>query len=899
MLQNSAPETPLYSDELKDLLLGLLRSIIVDREPRVARLLTSESQTLPGEPELRIASLQVIGIWFNLLHIVEENVAMRARRRIESLAGPDHVKGTFSNILAGAAAANIDPETVARALQTFDVSPTITAHPTEAKRVTVLEIHRRIYRKLVELEIQRWTPRERDRLLREVRAEIDLLWMTGELRLERPSLEQEIAWGQHFFREILFEAVPQIYENLTAAIHRHFPHEDLPVVPFVRFSSWIGGDRDGNPNVTAEVTRRTLAANHELAIAHYRQRLTGLIKTLSISGNVIEVPTDFAARHSRLLARAGIAEAVAERNPGEIFRQYLAAVGALLKATDDGGGYERAVEFADDIAALERALLEIRAVSIAVLMVRPLRREIETFGFRTVSLDIRQNSDVINRTVDAIWQANANPDDEMPELGSAAWSAKLRSELNAQHWSMPKLDGLDNEAAEAVDLFALLRQTLDGGDQNAIGAFILSMTRSADDLLAVYVLGKYAGLINGADGSGEVMLPIVPLFETIDDLRHAPAILRELFSVPLVQRSLTAQGRVQEVMLGYSDSNKDGGFLCSSWELIKAQKRIVGVARQEGVEIRFFHGRGGSVSRGGAPTGRAIAAQPAETVAGRMRITEQGEVVSSKYANRGTALYQLELLTSSVLAHTLKSPSEQELKRNPEFEEAFEALSGMSEAAYKKLLNAPGFIDYFQSASPVNELALLNIGSRPAKRFGLSGLEDLRAIPWVFAWSQNRHLITGWYGLGTAIKSLVTIRGAPGSELLRRMFKRSREFRLMINEVEKMLHQADMDIAAAYADLVADEKVRKSVLTMIRSEYELSCEAVRQISQNDELAARFPAFRRRIGDVQPYINQVNRLQVELLAEFRASGPDKANPDTVTRPLLMSMNCIAAGMGWTG
>ncbi|NNE24554.1 MAG: phosphoenolpyruvate carboxylase [Rhizobiales bacterium] len=894
-LEISSSETPLHSEDVKEQLLGLLRIIIVDREPRVAGLLTSAAGVLPADRELRIASLQVIGIWFNLLNIIEENAAMRSRRGIETLAGPDQVKGTFSNILAGAAAQGIDPKAVSFALQQFDVSPTITAHPTETNRVTVMEIHRRIYRKLVELEIERWTPRERDRLIRELRAEIDLLWMTGELRLERPSLDQEIAWGQHFFREILFEAVPQIYENLASAIHRHYPQDDLPIRPFVRFSSWIGGDRDGNPNVTADVTRRTLAVNRELAMAHHKARLQALTKTLSISSNVVDVPAEFLERHAGLLTRAGIADTVKSRNPGEVFRQYLAAMTVLLSAD----GYKRARDFGDDIAALERALLQMRAISLASMVVRPFRREIETFGFRAVSLDIRQNSDVINRTIHDVWRLNAASPEEVPEPASPAWGAKLRSELSAQTRDAPVMDGLCDEAAEAMKLFRLLAETLKGPDQRAIGAFILSMTRSSDDLLAVYVLCKYAGMVDGGDGSGDVSLPIVPLFETIDDLRRAPAILRDLLKVPLVRRSVRALGNVQEVMLGYSDSNKDGGFVCSTWELIKAQKQIVSAANKEKLTISFFHGRGGSVSRGGAPTGRAIAAQPAETVGGRMRITEQGEVVSSKYANRGTAIYQLELLTSSVLAHTLKSPSEEELKANPEFDEAFEALSGMSEAAYRKLLQTPDFIDYFQSASPVNELAMLNIGSRPAKRFGLGGLEDLRAIPWVFAWSQNRHLITGWYGLGSALASFMEVRGAGGIDLLRRMFEHSREFRLVIDEVEKTLYQADMTIAREYAGLVANETLRARILAMITGEYATSCDAVCRITGRDDLAGRFPAFQRRFDDVRPYIDQVNRLQAELLGEFRAAAPGAANEKTVTQPLLMSMNCIAAGMGWTG
>ena len=760
----------------------------------------------------------------------------------------------------------------------------------------MLEIHRRIYRKLVELEIQRWTPRERNRLVRELRTEIDLLWMTGELRLERPSLDQEVAWGQHFFRETLFEGTAHVYEQLAAAVHRHYANEAVPVRPFIRYSSWIGGDRDGNPNVTAEVTRNTLAANRRLVVEYYQHRLEGLIKTLSISENVVPVPENFREHCRKLIDRSGLPGGVNQRNPGEIFRQYLVAASRLVAASADGeGGYRRAADFSNDILLLERALLDIKATSIATLLVRPLRWEIETFGFRTVSLDIRQNSDVINRTVAAIWSANAGDGDVAPEPETAEWSARLRDELNAQTERLPKLDDLGDEATETVKLFALLAETLGSQDANAVGAFILSMTRSADDLLAVYVLGKYAGFLAGGDGSGAFALPIVPLFETIDDLRRAPAILKGLFAVPLVKRSIRHHGNLQEVMLGYSDSNKDGGYLCSTWELVKAQKRIVATAAGLGVEICFFHGRGGSVSRGGAPTGRAIAAQPARTVGARLRNTEQGEVVSSKYANRGTAQYQLELLTSSVLAHTLKSPGEKELRDNPEFDDAVEALSGMSEAAYSKLLHQDGFIDYFQSASPVNELALLNIGSRPAKRFGLGGLEDLRAIPWVFAWSQNRHLVTGWYGLGSALQSFMTIRGDAGEALLRKMFGSSRLFRLVIDEVEKMLCLADMDIASAYADLTPDAELRGRILGLVQDEHERTRQSIARIIESDDLAARFPAFRGRVDDVRPYLDQINHLQIELLSEYRSKGPEAASTDA----LLMTMTCLSAGMGWTG
>ncbi len=896
MNDSKAANGPLQDDETHELLLGLLRSVIVDREPRVAGVLAQEGRDLPRQHDLCIASLQVIGMWFNLLNVAEENIAMRVRRRLEAIGGPDQVKGTFSNILADAAASGISPETLTDALNKFDVSPTITAHPTEAKRVTVLEIHRRIYRKLVELEIQRWTPRERNRLVRELRTEIDLLWMTGELRLARPSLDQEVAWGQHFFRETLFDGTAHVYEQLAAAVHRHYANEAVPVRPFIRYSSWIGGDRDGNPNVTTEVTRNTLTANRQLVVEYYRHRLEGLVKTLSISENIVTVPDNFRARCRDLIARSGLAVDAGVRNPGEIFRQYLAAVSQLVADSAHGdGGYRLAADFSNDILLLERALLDIKATSIATLLVRPLRWEIETFGFRTVSLDIRQNSDVINRTVAAIWKVNKVGDEPVPEPSTPEWSERLRHELSAQNDRLPEFEGLSEEAEETVKLFALLAETLGGRDANAIGAFILSMTRSADDLLAVYVLGKYAGFLAGGDGSGAFALPIVPLFETIDDLRRAPGILKELFAVPLVNRSVRHQGNLQEVMLGYSDSNKDGGYLCSTWELVKAQRGIVATAGAHGVDIRFFHGRGGSVSRGGAPTGRAIAAQPARTVGARMRITEQGEVVSSKYANRGTAQYQLELLTSSVLAHTLKSPHEKELRDNPEFDDAMEALSGMSQAAYSNLLHQEGFIDYFQSASPVNELALLNIGSRPAKRFGLGGLEDLRAIPWVFAWSQNRHLVTGWYGLGSALQSFMSIRGAAGEKMLRDMFASSRLFRLVVDEVEKMLCLADMKVAAAYAGLTSDAELRSRVLGLVEAEHERTRQTIARVIESDDLAARFPAFRSRIDNVRPHLDQINHLQIELLHDYRSKGPEAASTDA----LLMTMTCLSAGMGWTG
>jgi len=424
------------------------------------------------------------------------------------------------------------------------------------------------------------------------------------------------------------------------------------------------------------------------------------------------------------------------------------------------------------------------------------------------------------------------------------------------------------------------------------------MTHSVDDVLGTYVLAKEAGLFADAAGTESCTLPIVPLFESIEDLRRAPDIMRELLHIPLVRRSVRAQGGVHEVMIGYSDSNKDGGFLTSNWELAKTQVKLTRLGRECGVPIAFFHGRGGSVSRGGAPTGRAIAAQPAGSIQGRLRLTEQGEVVSLKYASRGTAGYQIELLASSVLEHSLMSEREDALVPTAEFDEALEALAGAAHAEYRRLAEHQDLLAYFQAASPLEEIALLNIGSRPARRFGAKTLADLRAIPWVFAWTQNRHCVPGWYGVGSGLGTFLEVRGARGEALLKRMFNNSRLFRLIVDEAEKTLAYVDLVIAREYAGLVAESRVRDAIFPMIEEEYRRTVEVVLRLSGEREIADRFPQFRRRLARRLPTLAQVNRQQIELLRRFR-DGAERPAPDEHLNSLLLSINCIAAGFGSTG
>jgi len=898
-----------YATEVAELLFKLLLEVVRARQPEVEPILLGAELDHRTAPELLARTLQVQGIWFQLLSIAEQNAAMRRRRQTESERGLEQVKGTFAQVIADAKVMEIPIDDLREVLRTLRIRPVITAHPTEAKRVTVLERHRRIYRRLVDLESPRWTPRERFALTESLRNEIDLLWLTGELRLEKPTVPQEVHWGLHFFNETLYEAVPELLEKLERALQHEYPGTRLEVPPFFQFGSWIGGDRDGNPFVTGEVTRLSLNENRLASVQRYRQRLVDQLKNLSITERAVPVSDEFRRELARALEASGEGAVIATRNPGEVFRQYLACMTKRMDATVAAAqqgkpapaetGYPTADALLNDLRILERGLVGARSENLAHALIKPVIREVESFRFSTVRLDLRDNSTTLNHSLADLWRVSegkggASP----PPTGSEEWRNWILVELARPLAGQRRWTGIAPETVETLEMFRVVRSTREGLDREAFGSFILSMTRNVSDVLAAYLLAKEAGLFADTAGVESCTLPIVPLFESIEDLRRAPTMMRELLGIPVVRRSIRAQGGIQEVMIGYSDSNKDGGFLPSNWELSKAQTRLTRLGEELGIPIAFFHGRGGSVSRGGAPTGRAIAAQPAGSIKGRMRITEQGEVVSFKYANRGTAAYQVELLAASVLEHTLKSEREEALLPVGEFDEAMEALSGAAQAAYRRLVEDPDLITYFQAASPLEELTLLNIGSRPARRFGAQTLADLRAIPWVFAWSQNRHFITGWYGLGSGLETFLQVRGDRGSRLLQRMYADSRLFRLIIDEAEKMLSYVDLGIAREYAALVPDAGVRDRVFGRIEEEYTRTVAAVLKVSGAREVAQRFPRFRRRLGRRLPAINQVSRAQIELLRRVRAAKDEKERMDHLAA-LLLSINCISGGFGATG
>ena len=887
------------------LLAEALLAVLERRQPSIAALFSQGRAPGVGTTQEVLRYLQAIGIWFQLLAIAEEQLAMRARRLGETEGGRESVEGSFARVIAEAAAAGVPASRIEAFLKSARIRPVVTAHPTDIKRVTVLQAHRRIYRHLIGLETDRWTPAERRKLLETVRNEIDLLYLTGEIRLTKPTVRDEVAWGLYFFEENLYDCGPQVIQQLEAALAAHYPDHRWSVPAFLQFGSWIGGDRDGNPFVTTEITRETLRRNRLAALNRCRGRLQTVQWTLSVANHMTELSASFSAALERALAESGRGEEIAARNPGEVFRQFAACMLQKVEAaitrmaggeSVEASGYRDPAQLVADLRVMEQGLAEANCQALAEEWVTPLRREVEIFGFRTVSLDIRQNSAAINACLREIQraQAGAEPGGETAAPGlSGQW---ILGELLRPQETLPDFTGLSEQAGETVELFRALRRIQDDLDDEAIGSIIVSMTQSVSDLLAVYLLAKYAGFFLDPEAREICSCRIVPLFETIEDLKAAPRIMRELVAIPLVRRSVTFQGGFQEVMLGYSDSNKDGGFFASNWELAKAQTKLMAVAAETGLPIVFFHGRGGSVSRGGLPLGAAIQSQPPGTVQGRFRQTEQGEIVTAKYANRGTAMFQLELMASSVLKATLAGD-----RRKPgaaELEEVMEALSGMSYAAYRRLIEHPKLVAYFQAASPVEELVRLKIGSRPARRSGAKSLDDLRAIPWVFAWSQNRHLVPGWYGVGSALDNLMRVRGDEGRRTLRRMLRESPLFQTVIEEVGKTLLLVDLDLAREYSRLVPDPQAREQIFAMIEAEYHLTRDAILRVTGPEPLEDRYQSFYRRVESRLPLLANVGRQQVALIRGFRDKKAEKINAQSDLVPLLVSINCIAAGLGWT-
>ncbi|HEU4561037.1 MAG TPA: phosphoenolpyruvate carboxylase [Longimicrobium sp.] len=816
---------------------------------------------------------KAFSIYFELTNLAE--TAHRGRRRRAAGLHPDQPPqpGTFRGTLLRLAEAGLGRDEILSRLAEIAVIPVFTAHPTEVSRRTVLFKRARIARALDRLDRLPLTDAEAARQEDAIAVEITALWQTDEVRRSRPAVRDEVQMGLDYYRRVLIQSIPGLYSELAegfgAAFGQPVSASELPLV--VRFGSWIGGDRDGNPFVTPEVTRAALQDAREAILDRYVSLLEQLLERLSTSTLQMPVSAALDDALERYAATGSTLDPVPERrSQTELYRRFLGYLGARLKLARNEprhpDAYATAAEFAADLRLVRDSLAANRGERLAALLIDPLLRQVETFGFHLHVLDIRQHARLHLRAREELLGASA--DGTLP----AAPSDETRMVM------------------DTLRAVAELKRTY---PPEAIQTYVISGATGVDDVLTVVRLAEICGVRVVAEGDDPGLMP-VPLFESIEDLRACPGICRELWGRDDYARLLESWGRRQEVMLGYSDSNKDGGMLTSTWEIYKAHRSLHEVAREAGVKLRLFHGRGGTVGRGGGPTHRAITSQPPGAFTGHFRLTEQGEVLNWKYSDTVLAERNLELMVAAAL-DALASPSNIDPARAAVWDRAMEAMSADAFAFYReKVAGNPDILPYFEQGTPVAELEHARIGSRPSKRGKSSGLGDLRAIPWVFGWMQSRHVLPAWFGVGHALERFAA-RGAEEDALLGEMTRTFPLFNDLVRNVEVGLAKADLSIAQRYAELVEDSALRDRVWGMIEDEFERTRDAILRITGQTRLLEENPVLARSIRLRNPYVDPMSLIQVDLLRRKRAGEES----DALNYALAATINGISAGLRNTG
>ena len=877
---------------------------------------TTPAAGTPVTGDLGERDVQVLSIAFQLLNMVEENAAAQGRRRRESTEGLMREPGLWGQNLRQLLDAGFSGQQIADALPTIRVEAVLTAHPTEAKRSTVLEQHRQLYLLLVKRENQMWTPAEQQSIRDEVKLALERLWRTGELRLQKPDLASERRGVLHYLRDVFPEALPRLDDRLKLA-WREVGLDPALIdgpgrLPKLTFGTWVGGDRDGHPFVTAQVTESTLSELRRTAVLVHRSHLRRLAEHLSLSARLQNPPgelTTAIARTTELLGEAG-KRAIA-RNPGEPWRQY---VGLMLARLPDPSVaatpalYNEPRQLLADLALLRRSLVAIGAQRLGEGDVAPIERAVELFGFHLANLDIRQNSAVHEKALAQLVSAAGIDAQNLPEWKEKDRLAMIDSELRTPRPLAHPHAILGDEATRVLDCFKVVATHADAYGIQGLGALIVSMTRRLSDLLGVYVLAREAGLVRpqgeGADSGLACVLPVVPLFETIADLEGSAEMVRAFLAHPVTRRSLKLQQQVhgypmpvQQIMLGYSDSCKDGGILASQWSLHRAQHVLAKVAEEAGVELRFFHGRGGTVSRGAGPTHRFLEALPHGSLTGDLRVTEQGESIAQKYANLITATYNLELLLAGTTSTTLKH--RQRKAGHEDLHPLVERLSHRSQEAYEALLRDEAFITYFSEATPIDAVEHATIGSRPSRRSGKRTLGDLRAIPWVFSWNQSRHYLPGWYGLGTALEELLR-NDKDGFAALAERAHAWPFLRYILTNVETNLASASLELMRDYAALVGDGKIRDHIFGLIAEEHQRTSRML-DLAFGSPLADRRPRMHRTLKLRDSGLRALHLHQIAILRRWRGlrSSGDQAAADGLLPTLLLTINAIASGLRTTG
>jgi len=835
--------------------------------------------------------------YFSHLANLAEDLHHIRRSRAHRIAGSAPREGSLPFALDRAHGAGVAPAALARFFEEALIVPVLTAHPTEVQRKSVLDTERRIAGLLEYRDRTLLTPEEREANDESVRRNVLALWQTRMLRRQRLAVIDEVANGLAFYDHTFLHELPHLYASLEDELARRDSGAARELAPFLRMGSWIGGDRDGNPFVTADVLRRALRMQSARIFSWYLEQLHELGADIPGATSVIDASPELLA--------------LAERSPDphpqradEPYRRALTGLYARVAATareldhleamrhavGEAAPYAAVEEFAADLDTIHRSLCEHNSTLLARGRLRNLRRAVSVFGFHLASVDLRQNSDVHERVVAELFAA-ARPGVDYRSLDEEARVALLGEELATPRLlSSPFIAYSDETRGELEICRAAAEMRRRYGDASIVN-YVISKADGVSDVLEVALLLREAGLLRPQEDRLE--LNIVPLFETIGDLRNAGVVMDRLLSLPVYARFLPSRHGTHEVMLGYSDSNKDGGFLTSGWELFKAEQSLVEVFARHGVRLRLFHGRGGSVGRGGGPTYQAVLAQPAGAVQGQIRVTEQGEVIAAKYGNPDIGRRNLETLVAATLEATLLPERGDAPKAS--YLEAMDALSAHAFRAYRKLVyETQGFERYFWESTVISEIADLNIGSRPASRKKSTSIEDLRAIPWVFSWAQCRLMLPGWYGFGSAVDAWLA-ENPGGLDLLREMYRSWPFFATLLSNMDMVLAKTDLAIASRYAALVSDEGLREQIFPRLRAEHRATVQNLLSITGNEHLLQTNPLLARSIRNRFPYLDPLNHIQVELLRRYRAGDRE----ERTRRGIHLTINGIAAGLRNSG
>ncbi len=867
-------------------------------EPDLANNLPFDASDMPESGKIPDEKLsQAIGICFELLNLSEENAATQYRRKSESQFGISSIRGSWGETLLEWKQSGVNEQAIAKKLSQLHVMPVLTAHPTEAKRLTVLDIHRQLYLILVRREYSNWSPSEVAVLEQEIITLMERWWRTGEIYLEKPRLEDERNNLMHYFVEVFPEAVRLTDQKLKDAWSQTGFSDNLlrwpEDFPLIEFGSWVGGDRDGHPFVTPAFTASTLQVHREAALRLIQEGMRDLAAKLSFSSYQSDFPSYFMERIQELASTMEDAGPPAlHRNPSEPLRQYLNLLLVRLANTKEHSGtpstwYNSAGEIAEDLHLLREVLIDIGAERVARQDLFVVERLVRCFGFHLAKLDIRQNSAYHEKAISQILEASGLEDADYGAWDEEKRLAFLNKELKSNRPFLVAGTACGPEADNVLGYLREVKKYVDQYGTEGIGAVIVSMTRSLSDLLVVYILFREVGLQDAG-------LPVVPLLETIDDLKAGPEILRAYLAHPVIKAQRDRSNPFyQELMLGYSDSNKDGGILASRWNIYQAEENLTKIGDELGVKLRFFHGRGGTISRGGGKIHRFLDSMPPGSVSGQIKITVQGETIANQFANRLTATYNMEMLVAGTARQAMTKPAG---KRDDMRYSMMDELASTSMKMYRRLLDHPRFIEFYSQATPIDVLEQSKIGSRPARRTGQRSLDDLRSIPWVFSWNQSRFNLTGWFGAGIALSGYSKTH-PEDFENMKQLAASWPFFKYLMIQVETNLLNSDTEIMKRFAGNVGDSTTREELMALILDDYSLCLHTIEEIMGQSVEERRII----RTKDIQlrkTALNELHTIQINYLQKWRKNFDTEQKEQLLLR-LLLVVNALSGGLKNTG